>query len=712
MSISGRTPRLARIGAAIVMVVVLAAFGIVHKSTPPPSAYSLPTDPQPTCVVTPTIFASWFQLGTVNVNGVVNPANSITFSNVPNCPFYQWAQQMFLWAASPVPGGGLVLNSPTFFEVSPPNISDADSRTFTHPAAGVIDAEQGMADNSVLEAQLTAGGSLVYYITYVNDVYALYATGVKDNAILLAPNSICPNVSITNQCFPITAGDASQVAAFAASHGVTFQDPNALAVMVKSAWVLAAGLPNLSSYITTKATVPTYDMSDPTHWVANGTQTVQLALVGIHIVGSTAGHPEMIWATFEHFANAPRATYSYINTSGATVTVPQNTNAAWVFTTTNSTGTFNCLHMDLPSFASPNIVANSPASPCAPNTTISPSDTIRWKAFGAASNGAPDPLDSTPASNTEIIALNNAIDGMLSGDIRTNYVLTGATWTIGGAAPTFPSSFQLGGNGVGTSVLADATLETYQQGIDTTVSNDFTPHNCLDCHTSNTFNVSHDFGNLKPISCFTSGGYSLSSSPSNVFMTLASTGNMNLKPQEIVTTTIAVHPCNGFLSPVNLTVTGLPAGVKAVFKPPTTSTKSTLTLTASANATLGQTTLAIIGSSGNLAGSASLSLNVSAPNFGMTASPDAITLDQNGSATDTVTIYPEQGFSGDVTLANTALPAGVTATYNPNPATSSSTLTLTASAQAKTGTETITIGGTSGKLRQTTTFRLTVKGAQ
>ncbi len=52
MSISGRTPHLVRIGAAVIMVVVLAAFGIVHKTlfTPPPSAYSLPTDPQPTCV--------------------------------------------------------------------------------------------------------------------------------------------------------------------------------------------------------------------------------------------------------------------------------------------------------------------------------------------------------------------------------------------------------------------------------------------------------------------------------------------------------------------------------------------------------------------------------------------------------------------------------------------------------------------------------------
>lgn len=60
----------------------------------------------------------------------------------------------------------------------------------------------------------------------------------------------------------------------------------------------------------------------------------------------------------------------------------------------------------------------------------------RWKAFGGGSDVSPNPLDSsTAASNTEIISINNSVAGMLaSGDVRKNYVMTGATWTEGGAA--------------------------------------------------------------------------------------------------------------------------------------------------------------------------------------------------------------------------------------------------------------------------------------
>ena len=155
--------------------------------------------------------------------------------------------------------------------------------------------------------------------------------------------------------FPVTQTDLDQITTFAASHGVTFPDPTALAIMVKSSWVLAAGLPNLSTYITTTATVETYDQSDPNHWIPMGLKTVQLALVGMHVVGSAAGHPEMIWATFEHVANAPRGEYTYINTSNNTVTVDQALGANWVFTSTNSAGPFNKRHMTS--------VSNSPNQP-------------------------------------------------------------------------------------------------------------------------------------------------------------------------------------------------------------------------------------------------------------------------------------------------------------------------------------------------------------
>jgi hypothetical protein len=551
----------------------------------------LPTDPNLTCVVTPAVFATWFQpippatTGAVTLNGVVNPANSVTFPNTPNCSFYQWSEQMFLWLTSPAPstyggGGGLVMDSPSFYDVSPPAadgsrtflshasglirnfnlraaqvgpqglqlifaksgqllqfkpappeakplVRDASGQTveitharlgkdrkpilldtngkviqphppeiekvaeraqvtqmaiaqrflidgipiFIDPSLDVIDVEQGQAGgNGVLEA--LPGGSLVYYATIVNDVYAYFATGVKDGAINATQ-------------FPTTASDLSKITTFATAHGKTFPDPNALTVEVKSAWVEAAGLPNLGSYITMNATIPTYDESNPNTWSPGpppGQKTVKLALVGIHVVGSTAGHPEMIWATFEHFANAPRATYSYVNTGNSTVSVNQNTNGSWVFAKTNSSGPFNQEHM---AFNAPNIISM-------PGFTISPSDTIRWKAFGGASDVSPNPIDgSTPASNTEIIAIDNSIGGMLaSGDVRGNYVMTGATWTIFGAPPG-------NGNQVGTSALSNTTMETYQQGQDTTLANGGS--NCFTCHTSNTTGVSHVFAPLKPL---------------------------------------------------------------------------------------------------------------------------------------------------------------------------------------------------------------------
>ena len=549
---------------------------------------------------------------------VFAPANSVTFSNTPNCSFYQWAKQDFLWLTSPAPptyggGGGLIVDSPTFFDVTPPaadgsrtflrhsaglirsfplraaqagpqglqlifdtsgkpfqfqpapagakplvrtvtgeTVEIADVRVekgqtilldatgkviqaqpsqgikpqdraittepiptmitaqkfiidripiFIDPSLAVISVEQGEAiTDGVLEAQTSAGGSLVYYATIVNDVYAYYATGVKDGAISASQ-------------FPTTAGDLSNITAFASAHGETFPDPNALAIEVKSAWVAAAGLPNIGSYITMTATVPTYAHTSTTTWTASGQQTIQLALVGMHVVGSAAGHPEMIWSTFEHVANAPASTYSYINNTGSSTapviaTVNQSQNVAtvpviggisvpWVFSSTTAS-TFNNQNMSYVFPPSPaTIVANPPA-------TISPSNTIRWKAFGGASDDTPNPVDpSTAASNTEIISINNSVSPMLaSTDVRQNYVMTGATWTVNGFGPigngdNSPNCGTTNGCAVGTSALSNTTMETYQQGTDNTLAHGGT--NCLTCHVTNTTNVSHVFGALKPL---------------------------------------------------------------------------------------------------------------------------------------------------------------------------------------------------------------------
>jgi hypothetical protein len=103
-----------------------------------------------------------------------------------------------------------------------------------------------------------------------------------------------------------------------------------------------------------------------------------------------------------------------------------------------------------------------------------------------------------------------------------------------------------------------------------------------------------------------------------------------------------------------------------------------------------------------------------APNYTLSASPNSVTMTQGGRGQSTITVTPQTGFSGSVSLSASALPSGVTAAFDPNPTTSttnSSTLTLTASGTATTGTVTVTITGTSGSLTHTTTLTLTVNPA-
>ncbi len=96
------------------------------------------------------------------------------------------------------------------------------------------------------------------------------------------------------------------------------------------------------------------------------------------------------------------------------------------------------------------------------------------------------------------------------------------------------------------------------------------------------------------------------------------------------------------------------------------------------------------------------------PDFSLSASPNSVGVAQGNSVTSTITVTPQSGFSGSVTLSASGLPSGVTAGFSPNPTTSTSTLTLTASGSATVGTFTVTITGVSGSLTHTTTVSLTV----
>ena len=203
-----------------------------------------------------------------------------------------------------------------------------------------------------------------------------------------------------------------------------------------------------------------------------------------------------------------------------------------------------------------------------------------------------------------------------------------------------------------------------------------------------------------------------SGSPAPSFTLGASPTSLTVVQGNSATSTITVTGQNGFSGSVTLAASGLPSGVTAAFGTNPTTGSSVLTFTASSTASTGTATVTIKGTSGSLTATTTVALTVSAaPSFTLRASPTSLTVVQGNSATSTITVTGQNGFSGSVTLAASGLPSGVTAAFGTNPTTGSSVLTFTASNTASTGTATVTIKGTSGSLTATTTVALTVNPA-
>lgn len=195
------------------------------------------------------------------------------------------------------------------------------------------------------------------------------------------------------------------------------------------------------------------------------------------------------------------------------------------------------------------------------------------------------------------------------------------------------------------------------------------------------------------------------------FQLTASPPSLSLNQGESGTSTITVAKSAGFSGAVELSASGLPNGVTAVFAPPSTSSTSALTLTASSSAATGLSSVTITGKSGGVTHTTTLSLTVNtqgSPSFTLAAAPATVSVDRGAAATATVTLSATGGFTGAVALTATGLPTGVTAAFSPASATSSSAVTFTAAATAPAGQSVVTIVGTSGSLTKSTTLTVTV----
>lgn len=381
--------------------------------------------------------SSWFP-------ATPQPVNA---SLVTNCDFHLWSWQEFLWLTQPASTSPGFRNFQTL--ANPADLFVANPRPYPGAVSaipamkprgrkppsqnmGAIDQAGGLFD--VLVDQ---HNNPVYYTSHVNQVYYDFIVANKFNymANVLAAN---PNLN-----FP--------------THG-----PGALEI--KSSWRIASMggvtyIPNQQDFITTFATVEIWKF-DPVKkvWVDTlKTQQAIMALVGMHVVGTAPGHPEFIWATFEHQDNAPTCAAT---AGGAVGPVNKDTGNPWSFYPGNldCAGNKNCNQ------------AASAASPGKPP---------------AGSSNRPDSVclvvpagGGNPVNVGNITTLNASVRSQLAPtDVRRNYYYGGSVWTNQGALPITKT------NQAGSLQVENTTMETYFQGQGM---------NCLTCH--NTQPITPKFG--------------------------------------------------------------------------------------------------------------------------------------------------------------------------------------------------------------------------
>jgi subtilase family serine protease len=199
----------------------------------------------------------------------------------------------------------------------------------------------------------------------------------------------------------------------------------------------------------------------------------------------------------------------------------------------------------------------------------------------------------------------------------------------------------------------------------------------------------------------TTPDFSLSASPATLSIGSGSSG----------TSTITVTALNGFTGTVTLSTTA-PTGWTASLSQNSilTSGQSTLNVTVPSNAGNGAYSVTVTGTSGSLIHTITVTVQVTSPDFSLSASPASLSIRRGHSGTSTITVTALNGFTGTVTLSATA-PTGLTTSLSPTSISNSgkSTLTIRVASNTRTGTYTITVTGKSGALSHTTTIRVTVR---
>lgn len=228
--------------------------------------------------------------------------------------------------------------------------------------------------------------------------------------------------------------------------------------ILKTSWILASSLKSTDGYYVTKGVM--------------SKDTLDIALIGMHIIGRVTNHPEFIWATYERDSLAPNYTWSHEGypTLGEIISTKN-----YLFYNANTN--FNGCPM-----------SNVPCSP-AQFTSV----------FNIYPHGTVKTFTSKELPNKEdeenyryVVSLDKSVKKYLNEEksVWKNYFYKGSAW-LNAEHSTFRPGYNAIGNLTnpslrGSRAISNITMETYTQLF---FSGDYTQGsmNCFGCHTTTDF---------------------------------------------------------------------------------------------------------------------------------------------------------------------------------------------------------------------------------
>jgi hypothetical protein len=339
------------------------------------------------------------------------------------CPFYRGAWQSFLVATQPGADGEPAFRSyPTIDDLFVSKTPHAPRNTAQRAWLGDIKQAGGR------QILIDQRGRSIYYGIHTNQAFADF---IDSNGLKTAD--------------AIKNADPSL---FLPSGLVEF----------KSAWQDIEGVPEAeyAGYITTTAWVPHLSQHPTSHKIVedkNKPRLIKVALLALHVVFTLPGHPEFIWATFEHvngagdIDNAPASTLNPkltdpFNLKDTGVVCPAGYPLCKAGTKTNQGNqplSETELHLDEASQSSPG------------------QQTSIYRMYpGSKSNG----IDADAAIGTLNANLKALFAQKAPKDKRARYKLIGATWMDKPAFFRIDSSFQ---NDQGSALLQNTNQPTVSQ---------------------------------------------------------------------------------------------------------------------------------------------------------------------------------------------------------------------------------------------------------